>query len=141
MVSIAAGPVLVHTTNMAHGVSRAIERAISQANEQAEIHAQKHYEARDMYFKRKLISSKPNEPDIGTGVVTPPRKQAQSALLLRMAALVKTDTASSSIDYKILEKLFPRWRLHQEKTWDNEEVLKDLVLAVSQLAHSLSFED
>ena len=62
------------------------------------------------------------------------------ALLLRMAALLKTDTPGSSIDYDAVEQFFPRWRETRDERWNQEEVLKDLVLAVSQLAHTVSID-
>lgn len=143
-VSVAAEPVILHTTNIARGMSNAVGRAISHANEQAERNAKKHYEAREKFFQRRALSypSKnyeddaplPEPPDIA------PRKQSQSALLLRMAALLKTDTPGSAIDYDAIEQFFPRWREKRDDSWNQDEVLKDLVLAVSQLSHTVSLE-
>lgn len=143
-VSVAAEPVITHTTKIARGVSNAVGRAISHANEEAERNAQKHYEAREKYFERRRLSSSSKNYDDEDPVPEPreiaPRKQSQSALLLRMAALLKTDTPGSSIDYDAVEQFFPRWRETRDERWNQEEVLKDLVLAVSQLAHTVSID-
>jgi hypothetical protein len=58
-----------------------------------------------------------------------------------MAALRKADAPGSGIDDEAVEQFFPGWITHRnQKQWDENAVLKDLVLAVSQLAHAVSVD-
>lgn len=131
-----------HTTNLAHGVSSAVGRAISKANQEAERHALKHYEARERYLNQRRLSKEPDklEEEISDRIEHQVvRKKHQSALLLRMAALLRTDTPGSAIDFDAVDQFFPLWR-EQKDSLNKDEVLKDLILAVSQLAHASSVE-
>ena len=161
-VSVAAGPVLQHGTRLVSGVSAAVGNAISHANHEAERHAQRHYEARDEYMSRRRLSprasaskSDPRPQDEDTSgstdnsalasVPTPRHARTprpKSALLLRMAALRKTDSPGSSIDENAVEQFFPGWvqKRHNSLQWNEDAVLQDLVLAVSQLAHAVSID-
>jgi len=161
-ISVASGPVLQHSTRLVSGMSVAVENAISHANHEAEWHAKRHYEARDEYMSRRRLSPrasaetfepKPQDEDT-TGssdnyalanVPTPRHARStkpKSALLLRMAALRKADSPGSSIDENAVEHFFPGWvqKRHNSVQWNEDAVLQDLVLAVSQLAHTVSID-
>lgn len=161
-VSAAAGPVLQHSTRLVSGMSVAIRNAILHANQEAERHAQRHYEARDEYMSRRRVSprasapgSEPKPQDDDTSgwydnsapaTMPTPRhtrtSRPKSALLLRMAALRKTDSSGSSIDENAVEQFFPGWVQKRQNSmqWNEDAVLQDLVLAVSQLAHAVSID-
>jgi len=153
-VSAAAAPMWQHSSNLVSGVTSAVGRAISHANVQAEKHAQRHYEAREEYLSRRRLSVH-KTPHAGQGhaqssheleleshvsealAITKPK----SALLLRMAALRKADAPGAGIDDGAVEQFFPGWIIHRnQKQWDEDAVLKDVVLAVSQLAHAVSVD-
>lgn len=155
-VSAAATPMLKHSTDLVSGVTSAVGKAISHANAQAELQAKKHYDARHEYMSRRRLSiqktphaahphAQPPQPT-ETGTVAraseaTPGVRPKSALLLRMAALRKQDTPVSTIDEDAVEQFFPGWIRHRnQKQWDEDAVLKDLVLAVSQLAHAVSVD-
>tara|TARA_B110001452_G_scaffold54523_1_gene41924 strand:+ start:4430 stop:4681 length:252 start_codon:yes stop_codon:yes gene_type:complete len=59
-----------------------------------------------------------------------------------MAALRKSDSLGSSIDDNAVEQFFPGWvqKRHNSLQWNEDAVLQDLVLAVSQLAHAVSID-
>jgi len=59
-----------------------------------------------------------------------------------MAALRKTDSSGSSIDENAVEQFFPGWVQKRQNSmqWNEDAVLQDLVLAVSQLAHAVSID-
>lgn len=153
-MSAAAEPMWQHSSNLVSGVTSAVGRAISHANVQAEKHAQKHYEAREEYLSRRRLSThktthagqahaqqahelESDSHDSEALAVAKPK----SALLLRMAALRKADAPGSGIDDDAVEQFFPGWIIHRnQKHWDEDAVLKDLVLAVSQLAHAVSVD-
>lgn len=140
MINAAAEPVMTSTSKLARGVSSAVGRAISQANEEAQRNAQRHYDARQLYLNKRRLSGPDAAAEalpIVQAVAVRPRKQ--SALLLRMAALLKTDSPGTTIDFDALDSFFPRWR-EQAEGWNHDEVLRDLILAVSQLAHSASVD-
>lgn len=139
-------PMFIHTTTLARGVTNAVGRAISHANEQAEKHAQRHYDAREKFFQRRrrlddLVkvdeAESPPVPDVDD---LPKRKQSQSALLLRMAALLQHDAHVSKLDEAAVDQFFPKWRQSTSESLDQEEVMHDLILAVSQLAYTASVD-
>lgn len=160
-VSAAAAPMWQHSSNLVSGVTSAVGRAISHANVQAEKHAQKHYEAREEYLSRRRLSVH-KTPHAGQGHAQSSHElesesheleseshgsealaiaKPKSALLLRMAALRKADAPGTGIDDDAVEQFFPGWSIHRnQKHWDEDAVLKDLVLAVSQLAHAVSVD-
>lgn len=161
-VSAAAGPVLQHSTRIVSGVSEAVGNAISHANHEAERHAQRHYEAREQYMSRRRLSPRTQAPRVDSNpqadstfsatdnaapssLPTPRHarpSRPKSALLLRMAALRKTDSPGSAIDENAVEQFFPGWvqKRHNSMQWNEDAVLQDLVLAVSQLAHAVSID-
>lgn len=160
-VSAAAGPVLQHSTRIVSGMSEAVGNAISHANHEAERHAQRHYEAREQYMSRRRLSSRAQPPRVDSKPQAEPvpatdssaptnlpatrhsrPSRPKSALLLRMAALRKTDSPGSSIDENAVEQFFPGWvqKRHNSMQWNEDAVLQDLVLAVSQLAHAVSID-
>lgn len=142
-LNAAAEPVMMHTTNIAHGVSNAVGRAISKANKEAERNAMKHYEARERFLNQRRLSNAHDaveKDDTVERVETlPEAKKYPSVLLLRMAALLKTDTPGYSIDFAAVDQFFPLWR-EQKNSLNKDEVLKDLILAVSQLAHASAID-
>lgn len=143
-LNVATEPVLAHTSRFARGVSSAVGRAINHANEEAKLNALKHYEAREVYLKRRLGHAEERDLEDRQPVASESQpiitRRRQSALLLRMAALQKADSSISTIDYDALEQFFPRWRKPSER-WNQDEVLSDLILAVSQLANSVSVQN
>ena len=155
-ISAAAGPVLQHSTRLVSGMSVAVGNAISHANNEAERHAKRHYDAREEYMVRRRLSPRAHEPSTQTDssptdnaelAIRPTSRHARpsrpkSALLLRMAALRKTDSPGSSIDENAVEQFFPGWvkKMHNSVQWNENAVLQDLVLAVSQLAHAVSID-
>lgn len=73
----------------------------------------------------------------------PPMKSGKSSLLLRMAALQQTGNRVNGIDDDAVHQYFPTWKTNEGRPaaqWNQEAVLKDLVLAVSHLAHKASVD-
>ena len=106
------------------GLSTAVGNAISHANQEAERSERLRYEARERYMSRRRSGT----------------TKATSPLLLRLAALRRDDDQGRvSIDDGAVEQLFPDW-VTERAAWDESVVLKDLVLAVSQISHSLSMD-
>lgn len=152
-MSGASEPTLQHRNSFVSGVTSVVEQAISRANVQAEKHAQQHYEAREEYMNRRKLSRRSlgsyKAPHAGA---PPPARAQQPApelaldshdvsasatpkpeLLSRMAALGKA--GALRIDDSAVEQFFPAWVAHRSQNqWDENAVLRDLVLAVSQLA-------
>lgn len=120
-VSVAAGPVLEHGSSLARGVSSAVGKAISNANREAERNVKLHYEARERYFSRRRASS----------------DQATSSLLLKLAAVVD----NGRLDDDAVEQFFPEWVTERRLSWNEDAVLRDLVVAVSQISHTLSVDE
>lgn len=145
-LNAAVEPVMKHTNNIAQGVSSAVGRAISKANQEAERHAMKHYEAREKYQSQRRLSklTKRLDDDENLDQVesSAERTKEQRALLLKMAALLRTDTRGLAIDFGAIDQFFPNWRQQkQSHALNNDEVLKDLILAVSQLAHASPIDE
>lgn len=73
----------------------------------------------------------------------PPMKSGKSSLLLRMAALQQEGGRVNGIDADAVHQYFPTWVTNEQRPvaqWNQEAVLKDLVLAVSHLAHKASVD-
>lgn len=143
-INAAAEPVMEQTTKIARGVSSAVGRAISKANEEAERNAIKHYAARERYLNQRKLSTTLEEDAVlrATAPVAAPsmapsvaQASDRSLLLENMATLLKLDAPVPKIDFDAMDQLFPRWRKDKDLL-NNEEVLHDLILAVSQLARS-----
>lgn len=128
MITAAAGPVLEHGSTLAHGVSRAVGNAISHANREAEKRATQHREARERFLSKRRLADEPPEPA---------RPAARSPIMLRLAAL--RGEGAGELDESRVEQFFPSWVL-TENRWNEEAVMRDLVLAVAQLAHSATVE-
>lgn len=144
-MSVMAGPVVHQGSKLVHGVSSAVGNALAHANDLAEQRAQDHYNARSEYMRRRALSTRPDPPEVPelpvAEVPTAKPKVAKSSLLLRMAALLKVESPVSGIDDDAVEQYFPDWILRRRSgTWNEEAVLRDLVLAVSQLAHKASVD-
>lgn len=132
-VTIAIGRLMEHGPCFWGGVSRAVSSAIQHANQEAEMHAKKHYEAREVYLSKRRLSGDPKTVDQSSGRLRP---AAKSTLLMRMAALrSKSSTGPNLLDDGAIQQLFPTW-VSEQRHWNEEAVLKDLVLAVSQLANA-----
>jgi len=148
-VAVAAGPVLRHGSQIASGVSSAVGNAIMHANQEAERHAQRHYDARDEYMSRRRLSpsrgrrveAKEDTEHDQHPVVEKDTGRTKSALLLRMAALRKRE-GSIGIEESAVEQFFPGWvrPTHDTQHWNEDAVLLDLVMAVSQLAYAVSVD-
>lgn len=132
-IAAAAGPVFEHGSTLARGVSKAVGNAISHANQEAERNAQRHYEARERYMSKRNLAQ---DSRTATSALEPVR----SPLLLRLAALRSGEDGRISIDDQAVEQFFPSWVAEREHSWNEDAVLRDLVLAVSQIAHSMSVE-
>lgn len=155
LVSATAGPIVQQGSLLVSGVSSAVGTALLRANTEAERRAQRHYEARDAYMQKRRLSYHGSPPH-STGrkdrlaheeTQTHSANRAsehsaklQTDLLLRMAALQKADSPGSSVDVGMVEELFPEWvkERRPDLQWNENAVLHDLVLAVSQLAHDMS---
>lgn len=132
MLNAAAEPFVRHSSRFASGVKAAVSGAIAHANAEAEQHASRHYQARERYMARRRASV--NEAS------SPPSTQPSKAtLLLRLAALRAED--APAIDERAVEQLFPLWLSEHSSRWNNDVVMRDLVLAVSQIAHTLSIDN
>jgi hypothetical protein len=125
--------------------------AIMHANREAERHAQRHYDAREEYMSRRRLSPSRAHPakeeetmaELDQQVVSPSNSgRAKSALLLRMAALLKKE-GSIGLDESAVEQFFPGWIRPTQDVhhWNDDAVLRDLVMAVSQLAYTVSVDN
>lgn len=124
------GPLMENGHSFWSGVSRAMSSAIQRANQEASMHAKKHYDAREVYLSKRRLSGDAKK------AIDQPRPAAKSTLLMRMAALrSSSSTGPNSLDNRAIEQLFPAW-VSEQRHWNEEAVLTDLVLAVSQLANS-----
>ena len=135
-----------HGRNLVGGVQDVISAAIDHANTAADRRAREHYEAREAYMAR--INNRPSyrrmEESAGGAVPALPRpRSGRSSLLLRMAALRKLESAVNELDDKAVQQYFPDWVVAKPDPagdWNRDAVLRDLVLAVSQLAHRASVD-
>lgn len=169
LVSSAAEPVMRHSTELAQGMKQVVGSAITHANQQAERNALTHYQARQEYLDRRdRRSRRMSEEELPVGpydarqiaavsaVVSatapaavevpaslPPMKSGKSSLLLRMAALQQTGSRVNGIDDDAVHQYFPTWITNERRPvgqWNQDAVLRDLVLAVSHLAHKASVD-
>lgn len=175
-------PVMLHSTELAHGVKYIVGSAIAHANQQSERNAMKHYRAREEYMERRERRSRRlgTEPETlsaeweetgrrrsneirGVAAVpiarpaarpaakavsnipkaNPHLKSGKSGVLLRMAALQQAASPINDIDDNVIHQYFPKWITNEQQRtgqWNQEAVLRDLVLAVSHLAHEASVD-
>lgn len=143
LLSITAGPVVHQGARILSGVRNAVGSALAHANDMEQQRVQYHYNARSEYMRRRGLSTRPEPEDIPQ----PPEPAAsrpragKSSLLLRMAALRKVESAVSGIDDNAIEQYFPDWIVRRrDGAWNEDAVLRDLVSAVSQLAHKASVD-
>ena len=141
----AVEPLRANSGYIGAGMSTMVSSAINSANEAAERHAQKHYAARAEYLERRGLR-RLNERAPFQGVPPPlpeplaendePEPPQVEALLLRMAAL---RASTNAIDHTAVQQYFPSWmKSASDAQWNQNAVLSDLVLAVSELAHRSS---
>ena len=119
-------------------MSDAVGKAIQRAKYIDELRKQDHYNAKQEYLRRRGLSSHTKETD--TAYKLKVSKPGRSSLLLRMAALRRLESPVSSIDDDAVEQYFPEWVEKKHNGWNQEAVLRDIVLAVSQLSHKASLE-
>lgn len=122
LMGVAAEPASRHGQIIAQNMRSVVGEAISHANEAAEARSRMHEAARAEYMQRRGLAAEP-QPPVG--------RPAPSSLLLRLASIRKAE--ASAIDDELVAQLFPRWKTEGE--WNQSEVLKDLILAVSHLAY------
>jgi len=138
ILSTVAKPAFDTSKQFAQGVRRVVDSAITQANQQAENNANRHYKARREYLQRRdrrrlNRDAQPEDEDVEA------LTDAKPSLILRMAALKRAESAVNGIDHKAVEQYFPEW-LNSAATWNEDAVLRDLVLAVSHLALEASID-
>jgi len=167
MLTAAAGPVILHGSRLAHGMSTAVGSAIRNANRDAEQRAQRHYNARDEYLSKRRLASQTKyvkDHSAHTGVRTARADEAvrdddhnptqafakgsghiRSGLLLRMAELRSSRDVNGGLDESTVERVFPDWYVnpnsYRTQEWNPNVVLHDLVLAVSNLAYAASIDN
>lgn len=154
-----------HSTQLAQGMKQVVGSAIIHANQQAERNALTHYQARQEYLMRRDRSSRrveeiayaPQDEEWGdqrrgatsdmrefdVSADLSPTKSGKSSLLLRMAALQQAGGRVNAIDADAVHQYFPAWITNEQRPiaqWNQEAVLKDVVLAVSHLAHKASVD-
>lgn len=152
--SAAVEPLRVNGGYLGSGMSSMVSSAINSANKAAERHAQEHYAARTEYLERRglrrleeplpaatatlgaRLPENEGAPEPEPEPEPKPKPPQAQALLLRMAAL---RASTNAIDDAAVQQYFPAWTAAAPGApWTHEAVLRDLVLAVSQLAHRSS---
>lgn len=132
-VIAAAEPVMAKTAGIARGVSNAVGKAISTANEEAKWRAAQHYEAREKFFNRQLSTFEEKREHAPSEPVA-----ENSKLLSHIALLTASAATGQSIDERVLHEYFPAWKGRDSSEFNVEEVLNDLIVAVSQLSQMRS---
>jgi hypothetical protein len=147
LVCMVAGPALRQGSKVVNVVSDSVGGALAYANDRAEQRVQDHYIARSEYMRRRGLGAREEapriteQPDQEVVQETHRPKASKSTLLLRMAALLKVESIVSGIDDSAVEQYFPDWIGRRRRgEWNEDAVLRDLVLAVSQLAHKASVD-
>ena len=125
IVGLAAEPAVRHGQMIAQNVRSVVGDAIAHANDAAEARSRLHVAAKQEYLQRRGLA----EP--------PARRAGSSSLLLRLAAIRKAE--ATALDDDLIAQFFPRWKT--ESGWNEGEVLKDLILAVSHLAYRAEVPD
>lgn len=128
IVSVAAEPAARHGQMIARNVRSVVGDAIAHANDAAEARSRLHAAAKKEYLQRRGLAE---EPQLLVSKVGP------SSLLLRLAAIRKAE--ATALDEDLIAQFFPRWKT--ENGWNESEVLKDLILAVSHLAYRAEIPD
>lgn len=157
-----ADPVVRRSTELSQRLQRVVGDAIAHANEQAERDAFMRYQARVEYMQRRKQGTRRMETDSLLSLPEQPRKQqaedeasephaelftsttsSKSRLLLRMAALQQANSRANAIDDSVVSEYFPTWIASKQKSvgqWNQEAVLRDLVMAVSHLSSIASID-
>jgi len=133
-VIAAAEPVMAKTAGIARGVSNAVGKAISTANEEAKWRAAQHYEAREKFFNRQLSTLEEEKREHAPSESV----QENNKLLSHIALLTASAATGQSIDERVLHEYFPAWKGRDSSEFNVEEVLNDLIVAVSQLSQMRS---
>jgi len=143
-VHVVTEPIVSYGSTLAHDIGSTVRGAIHRANEEAEKHANEHYTAQQEYLQRKgRYPAQVSERRLDAwenNVINklPVVKSTHSALLLRMAVIRKV---ANELDDTAVEQYFPSWiERSGDGTWNQDAVLRDLVIAVSQLAHRASVD-
>mgnify|MGYP001399391929 CR=1 FL=1 len=129
-----AEPAMRGGRNVIGNLGNAMGNAIERANEAAE----RQKSIRQAHARRKLVATSDAEIDASEESLF--EKRSRSSLLLRMAALRRSDEASSLLNTAAVQRYFPEWVGDDGKDLKSDTVLKDLIVAVALLAHD-SFEN
>lgn len=129
VVCIATEPASIGGNRLAQNVRNVVGEAIAHANDAAEERRRMQEDARRDYIARR---SPPTAAPTRSA-----RRVAPSNLLLRLAAIRKDKT--TELDMELMRQFFPRWRT--DGGWNKDEVLNDLVIAVSHLAHRAELQE
>jgi hypothetical protein len=124
ILSSAIGPAISQGSHIARGVRSVLNSAISHADEQARAHAAEHYSAREQMMQHRRLQDAPRRP-------------GRSSLLMRMAALRRTQP--HTLEDSTVAQLFPSW-VEDGGEWRHEAVLRDLVRAVADLASHVTLD-
>ena len=122
LVGLAAEPAARHGQIIAQNVRTVVGDAIAHANDAAEERSRVHAASKAEYMQRRGLAPEP-QPRV--------KRPASSSLLLRLAAIRKSE--SIALDDDLIAQLFPKWKT--DGVWNQGEVLKDVILAVSHLAY------
>lgn len=126
LLGLAAEPAARQGQLLVQGMRSVVGQALEHANDAAEARVRQHAAAKQEYMQRRGLAAEP-----------PARRAGSSSLLLRLAAIRKAE--ASALDDDLIAQFFPRWKT--EKGWNEGEVLKDLILAVSHLAYRSEIPD
>ena len=127
LLGVAAEPAARHGQMLAQNMRNVVGDAIAHANEAAEARRRMQVAAKQEYLQRRGLAT---ERQLEAEPRQAARRTRLPSLLLRLAAIRKTETAT--LDDNLVAQFFPKWKT--EAGWNENEVLKDLILAVSHLA-------
>ena len=119
---LAAEPATRSGQIIAQNVRSVVGDAIAHANDAAEAQRRAQAASRVKYIQRRGLATVPQAPA---------KRSVPPSLLFRLAAIRKAE--ESALDEDLVAQLFPMWKT--EDGWNQSEVLKDLILAVSHLAY------
>tara|TARA_Y100000389_G_scaffold196735_1_gene230161 strand:+ start:4005 stop:4601 length:597 start_codon:yes stop_codon:yes gene_type:complete len=122
LVGLAAEPATRSGQIIAQNVRSVVGDAIAHANDAAEAQRRAQAASRVKYIQRRGLATVPQAPA---------KRSVPPSLLFRLAAIRKAE--ESALDEDLVAQLFPMWKT--EDGWNQSEVLKDLILAVSHLAY------
>lgn len=129
------------------GMGDAVGSAIARANEAAERNAQAHYRARDEYLQRRGLrriddafptpAPAPAAAELEWPLLRGGEDDALSEALQRWEALREVDADDREVvNADVVRRNFPGWLAKRPRgaPWDEQLVLRDVVLVVSRLA-------